>query len=740
MSAHVIDPNYNWKQAASQEGVDYDAVKKAFMDQAYGFVANKAKVLFQDPFRLGFEIVHRNEKATKMVGIFAFRCNRELLYAPVFFVNGEIKSADMLYRNDVKRFVPLTDKWCSYLVRGANKESGELEDRSRPRQQDARMDRLAYPQRIKYAGQENILGELLAHCAEDTPLRKLLPSLIDSEGPEVLTKLAALIEDSELAQRFVSENYTAEELSSVATWQEKRANAEVFLYEDAEENSITLLLDPALSKSAAERNSVVDKGYALIDKRPKGTVNTVIEELENNSIYELNTPGYVSLMKADGTNVSALLLKDSDELLGDTNGIRYTGSSSSHRRDVVYLLDEKQIKTSYETLLFGNDLTDEACPKVEAIAPNEATAGKVYIAADLVVMVCSSPFVVRKVSKDGEASVITIGGSYGSDRDVFFAPGRVNKSQDGYLGDDIVFLEVEADVAKSNGGNFENIKPKWEHALISAEGIDKWIRTAGGIAESVDVTVKKDKATDLFSVTSRGPSGFLKQASDLGMLEAHLKLANDFEISCDAAGNILDSAIDDSVTRRIYNTLDKSAFVTRAEPMQQWIEGYDSELGVKLDAPQRQVLLTHTPKRQQQVPRYGDHWDNGFTGHRDPEEDGLPDNALMTKSPEELARLSAEYNLPHIFDHGALSQMATSLFNTVSQIQQYIPDLESGVDRYFRILFLLRYRPADFEEAYGKDELMEMEQELSELANLSGENLLRMLKRFDPNKFTTQGS
>ena len=57
MTADIIDPDYQWKQAASQEAVDYAAVQKAFMDQSYGVVANKAKILFQDPLRLGFEQV-----------------------------------------------------------------------------------------------------------------------------------------------------------------------------------------------------------------------------------------------------------------------------------------------------------------------------------------------------------------------------------------------------------------------------------------------------------------------------------------------------------------------------------------------------------------------------------------------------------------------------------------------------------------------------------------------------------
>ena len=100
--------------------------------------------------------------------------------------------------------------------------------------------------------------------------------------------------------------------------------------------------------------------------------------------------------------------------------------------------------------------------------------------------------------------------------------------------------------------------------------------------------------------------------------------------------------------------------------------------------------------------------------------------------------MSQQYQMPHIFDHGCLEQMSTTSFSVADQIRQYIPDLEQGVDRLYRILFLLRYRPADFEESYGKDAILEMEQDLSDNALSSGENLLRLLQRFDEDQYTTR--
>lgn len=756
MSATIIDPEYNWKQAASQEGVDYDAVRKSFMDQAYGFVANKAKVLFQDPFRLGFEIVHRNEKATKMVGIFAFRCNNALLYAPVFFVNGEIKAADMLYRGDVKRFVPLTDAWCAFLVRGANQEPGALTDKSRQRQPDAYMDRLAYPQHVKYASDESFADtemeaarvafvkaasdgslwrDLLNHCADDTAMRKVLPSIIDVGGPVVLEKLASVLEGHESAQRWLVENYTQEELTSVDSWQEKKA-AETPI--DPESDNIVLINDTSVCKTAAERESVVNRGYALTDNRPIEKKAAYVEVIDSEEVNELHAGcGHAKLMLADGKFEDALILCHDSNLLNtdagcDEPAVSYSGSA------IIYMSKSKELKNFYGDLFGDKDPEGCSCNKLTA-AELKTNGAYVKLSADG--KRASDVFVVTGKAKDGECTIVSFCTPYGRERQMLYSPGREKYSSGEFISDDVHFLEVDAEIEYDDGdkSRIARIEPRWTKVPMDNAGIDRWMRTAGNLTDSADVEIKVNNL-GLFDITAKDIAGNTKVARDLGMLEAHLKLANDFELTCDAAGEILDKTVDNDLHRfRVYDTM-KSAFMTRMQSLSPWIEGFDPELGVKVDTPQRQIILTHTPERARQTPRYGDHYDRPQAKPHTSEEDGLPHDALMTQSPEQLAQLASQYNIPHIFDHGMLGHMAKSTFNTITQIQQYIPDLETGVDRYFRILFLLRYRPADFEEAYGKDELMEMEHEFSQLASTSGDNLLRLLKRLDLNKTTNQGS
>lgn len=740
MNSTIIDPDYNWKQAASQEGVDYDAVRKSFMDQAYGLVANKAKVLFQDPFRLGFEVVHRNEKATKMTGFFAFRVNGAILYAPVFFLNGEIKPADMLYRGDVKRFVPLTDEWCTFLVRGANQESGQLVDKNRQRQPDAYMDRLAYPQRVKYAAEEQvknaaeILREIMEHCAHDVEPEPLLPRFIAEAGPESLEKLAELIENSDTAKRHLATHYTEAQLMCLDGWQSKEAAAPT----DPEAGNVVLVTGIEVVKSASEHSEIVRRGYALVDNRPEKSA-AVVEEVEDCTIYEVKSPGYADIMMEDGST-EKLVLFSAAEMFRDPAWSAPPHRAGSH---FVYSPAKKQILafSSSNITLFGHQSVEN--DKVEDLGKSLSSlkVGDVVAFFSPSSLSCNEPVRITSVTKDGESTIISSCTRFGGrEMDITYAPGR--KTSGCFVGDDVRALPVDAEDdadAKCTGGTEKNFTTTWTASLMSPQGIDQWLRTAGGLTTSQDVTVKTNNEGLSFDIEHTGADGIKKVARDLGMLEAHLTLANDFEMRCDMAGKVLDKAVDDTVTRvRVYDTQTKQAFMTRAESMRPWLTARDNELNVKVDSPQRQVLQTHTPRRAEQSSRYGDHWDRG-PEPQIPTEDGLPEDALLTRSPEELAQMSAQYQMPQIFDHGVLAQLAKSNFNTIAQVQQYVPDLETGVDRYYRILFLLRYRPSDFEEAYGKDELMEMEQELSELASMAGENLLRLLKRFDAGKFSRQG-
>lgn len=126
---------------------DKSVMAKAFMDQAYTQVASRCGRLMDDQYRLGFEIVKANEATSKVLGVFAFRVAKELLYVPVFFLNGIIRGADLLHRFTPKRFVANTPDWADYLIDQATTEQGQAVPRSDigKIRDNVRMDRIVWP-------------------------------------------------------------------------------------------------------------------------------------------------------------------------------------------------------------------------------------------------------------------------------------------------------------------------------------------------------------------------------------------------------------------------------------------------------------------------------------------------------------------------------------------------------------------------------------------------------------------
>lgn len=112
------------KKLAATTAVNDADIEKAFSDQASGFVENKLGPLMKAPHNIGFEVVRKSEDNTRIIGIFAFKVEDSLLFAPVFFLNGDIKGP-LLYRCDTKTFVPANKDWATYLIGSIQDSEGK---------------------------------------------------------------------------------------------------------------------------------------------------------------------------------------------------------------------------------------------------------------------------------------------------------------------------------------------------------------------------------------------------------------------------------------------------------------------------------------------------------------------------------------------------------------------------------------------------------------------------------------
>jgi hypothetical protein len=88
--------------------------EQAFSNLAHAYIKDKAPKLLD--FEVGFQLLEKNQDNTKAVGVFGFKVGSQWLYAPVFFLNGDLKGHELLYIKNQDTFVPLKENWLNYLL------------------------------------------------------------------------------------------------------------------------------------------------------------------------------------------------------------------------------------------------------------------------------------------------------------------------------------------------------------------------------------------------------------------------------------------------------------------------------------------------------------------------------------------------------------------------------------------------------------------------------------------------
>lgn len=106
--------------------------ERAFADLAHAALRDKAPKLMNH--LVGFQLIDKNDEDTHAVGVFGFKVGgKQWFYAPVFFMNGQLKGSDLLYVKSQDIFVPMQDNWINYLISKQPYEMGTME----PKPEDA---------------------------------------------------------------------------------------------------------------------------------------------------------------------------------------------------------------------------------------------------------------------------------------------------------------------------------------------------------------------------------------------------------------------------------------------------------------------------------------------------------------------------------------------------------------------------------------------------------------------------
>ena len=699
-----------------------------FSDIAYSFLQEKALGLIEH--LIGFEVVKKNDKGTKALGLFAFKLGDDYLYAPVFFINGEIKPLELLYLKNKDLFIPLDEEWVSYLLKKEPLVLGEPTDQKKRQFDQPDFDLFATPpitgKHVTASLNEKTYKTLdyLSECSNDIK-RKFLEKLSSDKALLEETIKAYGVDYIKEACEWVPEKKAAEQVQEV----------QVITPEDAE--SIRNL--DLKTKKKVYVNKVVVK-----DDRPQEKVSKLYQYQYTDKLQNPQQSGVYQLIDIHGSLVEALVLLTpmGREMYGSPKA---TVIEVETGRFVCAPVNKIWVKDNYVV-----DDYEGLFKKLKVIPRSAGKIGECYVLVNRKLS-SSCPFMIKRLVKDsagllnyiveykeGEVSypVDFLPNDWSSERDVHHEMYRKNTYKPEYRhmrsenkaslesgpfcdsGEQKLVLSPRGE--KDDSGLYmlsdELVIPA-NFSLIPLQepdykqGVQFALGTAGSVMNKL-VEMKMNRLRVKYDGSEYFVSYNKTQEKPLDKVSAVKVLVNKYQVAGDDALDLLKEA-----ESRLNNPI--SVLIKLAQPGPHIPDPtLTSNSGIPHHTQYLNEELIPSQETYPTPPDVGDPTRNLYTGPAP----GYPDMDMS------LAMQAAQSGQQTVFDHAALASLVR-LTGTTEIINKYIPDLEKALDRIGRLLFMFWWRNEDFQELFGITSLTELEDLLRSVFKSFGELILELKKK-----------
>ena len=180
-----------WKEA-SIGGEQEAGFEQAFSSLAYAYLKDKSPRLLD--YIIGFQLVDRNEDNTKAMGVFGFKVGDSWLYAPTFFLNGDLKGHELLYIKQQDAFIPMKENWVNYLISRKPHVLGESsqKDTHQLGGMPSDISRLSHPPSASKYGSDAYRPGMQGWCKDFLPFIGAAATSGKTDVDKVFTKHAGL--------------------------------------------------------------------------------------------------------------------------------------------------------------------------------------------------------------------------------------------------------------------------------------------------------------------------------------------------------------------------------------------------------------------------------------------------------------------------------------------------------------------------------------------------------------------
>jgi hypothetical protein len=716
---------------------DETSLEKTFSDLANSRLRDAAPALLE--YLVGFQIIDNDEDGSRCVGIFGCEIGESFYYVPCFFLNGQIKGLDSIYSEESDLFTPLDDEWIDLLINRRPNQIGETDTRSK-QDRGTQVPNYTRLRTIPSGGSSNFgftkdASDLCGTMAapRDSDPTESLSDLLPLFGPKVargfLDDLKRHPKLAEAVQRF----YDVTEFETTLPKLAAKADKVTIISNIAQTGAETL--------SDSEKEQLVRGGVGVIDNRP---------DVDKAIVYTTRTketmqnPGHGGMYEVLMSNGDIKTLFCFNVLSGDSF-LCYDPESGKHG-----IVPSHHIWTiqQHEKAEFHDKLKSESV-EPSAVRPNDCV---VFCnqSGD-----CTLGFEIDSAeTSEGELKTLGVHCSYWLDALGSSALQHCGYSKMDYLTGPAPWRykkpservkEVVVTDAGSGAIRYLANKLVVNNRRFRALILNRTKQNSDGYSEgSYDpdkkfnlsdfgdhqtVRVALDKTASQIKVWSDGHEITIRDQDGTHQITAPNAIAHlirKHACSVEDARMVVDDAVRDATVYYVqYPSLAKQAAHLLGFPdMPDTTNG--SEMG---QFHQGQIPLSLTEKATPEGNRQYYTYQSPFGGGSDEDQGGQggPEKS-KGQDTAKAVQTAAQTGQKDVFDASVLGSLVKS-HNPTDLVERFLPTIVSGMDRLGRLLFVLNWHYEDFEERYGKDDLMEFQDNLKSTFESLGQLVVFMKRR-----------
>jgi hypothetical protein len=592
-------------------------------------------------------------------------------------------------------------------------------------------------------------------------LRKFIT---EDGGVEAISKLASLMEDSfEFTEALVSnideKDYMPEDLQVKQASSNKAEPTLVLFAGRPGKTEHSYLLKQADETKDPDKHPAVNKyadkffsqGYYLWDDRAASDLIPVYKDNEE-KLDMIGSAGMYDVLLHDGSFRKAIVapksqvdfkcsgggaipasMGDSYNIGGVIENIEYCSTSRRMYPEMVVCFLDGEKESDLKQQVHGKFIKDQAQMLRDGDLEKDMSSGKAYRIYDVEAGALSAPFYVQSKKEQDGITYYDAVPMYGTEKPSILTHNpdlTENDLSTGFMGAHIAFIPVGTESYKVKTDTYDgrpyyqfNYKRIDDSDLGNSSSLDAWV---------TEYVKKASLLHDQGSDTYSWRTGSKQQTDYMDRLSMAINLStNGFH--ADTVDEMLSATKVAGQTNWYYGDpeMKKVAFPIMQNRDAIFRTTTNQDFKVNQEYPQSFILKTNKDSLQLPPQIVGDAYDPGMGVKPDEQSgshSGMSKEQLMTMSPDQIAQFASSNKLPNVFEHGLVGSLV-QVYDSMSMIDKYIPDMEEALDRLGRILFLFYWKPRDFEDAYGADDMTNLENQILSNFKSFGSLVLDLLKR-----------